>query len=189
MARAGELTGDLTSVLEMMSTYATRMAAVTHRVKMAMAYPLLLSLTAISIIGYQLLYIVPVFGDIFGELGAKLPAPTLFLLKVSEILRGHWPVLTVAAPILAVGVVVGYLGMRRNRNGRRWLDSALLYTPGIGVAYQGVVRRGSAGPCRFCCARGCPCSMPCLSPARLPAVPCWSMKPPRRRTKSPMARA
>ncbi|MBL7649895.1 MAG: type II secretion system F family protein [Candidatus Hydrogenedentes bacterium] len=144
MARAGELTGDLTGVLAMMSAYATRMATVTHRVKMAMAYPLLLSITAISIVMYQLLHIVPVFGDIFGELGAKLPAPTLFLLKVSEILRGHWPTLVALAPVIGLGAVAGYVGMRRNRVGRRWLDTALLFTPGIGVAYHGVVQA------RFC---------------------------------------
>jgi type IV pilus assembly protein PilC len=140
LARAGELTGDLSGVLAMMSQYATRMAGVTHRVKMAMAYPLMLIVSAIGIITYQLLYIVPVFAEIFGELGGKLPAPTRFLLGLSEILRGQWPLLTAAAPVAAIGLVAMYVWMRRNPRGRRWLDTALLYCPGIGVAYQGVVQ-------------------------------------------------
>lgn len=144
LARAGEMTGDLSAVLGMMSQHATRMAGVTHRVKMAMAYPLMLTVSAIGVITYQLLYIVPVFAEIFGEMGGKLPAPTRFLLGLSEILRGHWPFLTAAAPFAGIGVVAAYVWMRRNPSGRRWLDSCLLYFPGIGVAYQGVVQA------RFC---------------------------------------
>lgn len=144
LARAGELTGDLSGVLSLMSQYATRMAGVTHRVKMAMAYPVLLTLTAISIVAYQLLYIVPVFAEIFGELGGQLPVPTRFLLVLSTFLRSYWPLLTVAAPVFAAAIVGGYVYMKRSPGGRRWLDGCLLYTPGIGVAYQGVVQA------RFC---------------------------------------
>ena len=144
LARAGEMTGDLSAVLGMMSQHATRMAGVKHRVQMAMAYPLILTASSIAVILYQLLYIVPVFAEIFGEMSAQLPAPTLFLLKLSNILRFHWPLLTAAAPFIAIAVAGAYVWMRRNRGGRRWLDACLLYFPGIGVAYQGVVQA------RFC---------------------------------------
>jgi type IV pilus assembly protein PilC len=144
LVRAGELTGDLASVLEMMTQHATRMAAVKHRVKMAMAYPTILFVSACAVVLYQLLYIVPVFEDIFGEMKAQLPAPTQFLLLASTFLRGHWPTLTIAAPLVLVCLVALYVFMKRNTKGRRILDACLLYFPGLGIAYHGVVQA------RFC---------------------------------------
>lgn len=144
LVRAGELTGDLPTVLDMMNDHATRMASVKHRVKMALAYPLLLAICAVSVILYQLLYIVPVFSDIFLEMEAQPPAPTRFLLMISGVLRHHWSVVLIGAALVALALVAVYILLKRQAEGRRFLDRCTLYFPGIGMAYQGVVQA------RFC---------------------------------------
>lgn len=144
LVRAGELTGDLPTVLDMMNEHATRMVSVNHRVKMALAYPLLLAICAVSVILYQLLYIVPVFADIFLEMEAQLPAPTRFLLTVSDVLRHNWSGVLMGFALVALGFVALYVLLKRQPDGRRFLDGCKLYFPGIGMAYQGVVQA------RFC---------------------------------------
>ncbi|MBX3176606.1 MAG: type II secretion system F family protein [Candidatus Hydrogenedentes bacterium] len=144
LMRAGEATGNLAGVLEMMTQHATRMAAMKHRIKSTLAYPLVLLVSAASVVLYQLLYVVPVFAEIFSEVGGVLPAPTRFLLYVSKVLVNYWPILTIAAPVLALGAVVLYLALRRTREWRHMFDTCLLYIPGAGMAYQNLVQA------RFC---------------------------------------
>jgi type IV pilus assembly protein PilC len=144
LMRAGEITGNLPGVLTLMTDHAARMAGVKNRVLLAAAYPIVLIVAASVIILYQLLYVVPVFGDIFGELGGKLPAPTLFLLHLSRMLTAYWPIALGALPAAAMAIVGSWIALRRSSRGRQWIDGVLLRVPGLGMTYHGLVQA------RFC---------------------------------------
>jgi len=144
LVRAGEATGDLNRVLKLMGDHASRMTAASHRLTLAMMYPLILSISSLCVLAYLLLDTVPVFAEVFSEFGGQLPAPTRFLLFLSDSLRAYWPVLSAALPIMATALVVGYGALRQTREGRYLTDWIKLYAPSLGPCYYGAVQA------RFC---------------------------------------
>lgn len=144
MMRAGEASGDLAGVLKLMTGHATRMAAVKHRIKMALVYPVILLVSTIWVVLHMLLNVVPVYAGIFTEMESALPASTRFLVWLSFAIRDHWALIAAAAPVIALCAVGLFIGLRRTRVGQRWMETVLLYCPGVGPAWHGVVQM------RFC---------------------------------------
>ncbi len=55
-----------------------------------MTYPVIVVCIAFAITTFLIVRVVPIFGEIFKDFGAKLPAPTQFLIDVSDFVRGEW---------------------------------------------------------------------------------------------------
>src|SRR3954447_26578856 len=87
MVAAGERGGLLAEILSRLATYLENTARLRKKVKSAMMYPVAVTLIAIGITIFLLVKVVPVFGEIFSSFGAKLPAPTQFLIDVSKIMQ------------------------------------------------------------------------------------------------------
>src|SRR5512133_3972631 len=87
MVAAGEKGGLLAEILARLATYLENTARLRKKVKSAMMYPTAVTLVAIGITIFLLVKVVPVFGDIFSGFGAKLPTPTLYLIKLSEFVQ------------------------------------------------------------------------------------------------------
>ncbi len=84
MVRAGEVGGMLEVVLNRLAMFMERREALKRRVKGAMIYPAAVIIIATAIVTFLLVKVVPVFAEIFGEMGAKLPAPTMFLIAAGD---------------------------------------------------------------------------------------------------------
>src|SRR6266481_2075330 len=97
MVGAGERGGLLAEILGRLATYLENAARLRKKVKSAMMYPTVVTVVAILITIFLLVKVVPVFGEIFASFGAKLPAPTQFLIDISNLVK-HWLI-----PILAAG--------------------------------------------------------------------------------------
>src|SRR6476469_1051469 len=80
MVDAGEKGGLLAEILGRLATYLENTARLRKKVKSAMMYPTAVTVIAIGITIFLLVKVVPVCADIFSGFGAKLPAPTLFLI-------------------------------------------------------------------------------------------------------------
>jgi type IV pilus assembly protein PilC len=93
MVRAGESSGLLAEVLERLATFLEAAARLKKKVKSAMTYPTIVICIAILITAFLIIRVVPVFAEIFADFGAKLPAPTQFLIDLSNFVRGYWYVL------------------------------------------------------------------------------------------------
>ncbi len=94
MIRAGEIGGMLEVVLNRLADFAEKREALGRKVKGALAYPITVLVVAACVVSFLLLRVVPVFQEIFFEFGASLPAPTVFLLNLSETLRhSFWKLL------------------------------------------------------------------------------------------------
>src|SRR5579863_10476714 len=119
MVGAGEKGGLLAEILSRLATYLENTARLRRKVKSAMMYPCVVTVVAIGITIFLLVKVVPVFGDIFDSFGAKLPAPTLFLIKLSNIVK------TWLIPILLGmgGAVYGWLYFIKTKSGREFWDS------------------------------------------------------------------
>src|SRR6516162_4834115 len=81
MVAAGEKGGLLAEILARLATYLENTARLRKKVKSAMMYPTIVTVVAIAITTFLLVKVVPVFGDIYSGFGAKLPAPTQFLIN------------------------------------------------------------------------------------------------------------
>lgn len=90
MIRSGEMGGGLAEVTKRLASYLESSMAMMRKVKSAMTYPTVVLGLAFVLTTAMILFIVPVFGNIFSDFGAKLPAPTQFLLDLSSFLQKFW---------------------------------------------------------------------------------------------------
>ncbi len=142
--RAGEATGNLPAVLQLLASYASRMSGLKQTFQVAMAYPLMVAVLALLVMGYMLQKVVPTFAEIFQDFGAQLPAPTMFWIGISELTRYHWPEMVMAVAAIGIAFGVARAWLRRKEGGRAWLDSLRLHTPGLGhIHYQASLARFS----------------------------------------------
>jgi len=128
MVGAGERGGLLAEILSRLATYLENTARLRKKVKSAMMYPVAVTVIALGITVFLLVKVVPVFGEIYSGFGAKLPAPTQFLIDLSAILRKWLLVL-----ILGVGGVVwGWLFYIKTKPGREFWDRVRIKLPLFG---------------------------------------------------------
>src|SRR4029077_5216222 len=90
MVKAGEAGGLLSEILERLAGFLEASARLRKKVKSAMTYPVIVLCIALAITTFLIVKVVPVFGEIFKDFGAKLPAPTQFLIDVSDFVRSEW---------------------------------------------------------------------------------------------------
>src|SRR6478609_5919593 len=81
MVRAGEAGGVLDSVLQRLATTIEKQVELRRKVKSAMTYPAVVSCLVLLLVTAMLLFVIPMFQNIFGQLGGKLPVPTQILIK------------------------------------------------------------------------------------------------------------
>src|SRR5436305_10156613 len=85
MVGAGEKGGLLAEIMARLAVYLENTARLRKKVKTALMYPTVVTIVAILITIFLLVKVVPVFGEIFNNFGAKLPTPTEYLIDISNI--------------------------------------------------------------------------------------------------------
>src|SRR5690606_21938819 len=92
MVEAGEASGALAEILGKVAAYFESSVRLTKKVKSAMTYPIAVIGLAIALVNVLLIFVIPVFAAMFADFGAKLPAPTQFLIDLSNFLKHnfHW---------------------------------------------------------------------------------------------------
>jgi type II secretory pathway component PulF len=138
MVRAGETGGFLDVVLSQIADFRAREQELKGKVKAAMIYPIVLAVLAVGVVTFLMEYFIPRFSGIFAQFGASLPALTLFVIALSNIVK-HYGV------YLAIVIVVGLVLFRRaiaTDIGRRKMEQALLAVPLLGplIAHFALVR-------------------------------------------------
>jgi type IV pilus assembly protein PilC len=128
MVSAGEKGGLLAEILSRLATYLENTARLRRKVKSSMMYPVTVTFVAVGITIFLLVKVVPVFGDIFQSFGAKLPAPTQFLISLSAFVKKF------LIPILLAlgGSVYGWLYFIKTPAGRAFWDSRRIKLPIFG---------------------------------------------------------
>jgi type IV pilus assembly protein PilC len=128
MVRAGEIGGVLEAVLNKIAEFLEKRQALKSKVRAAMMYPVVVMFVATGIVTFILWKIIPKFVDIFAQLGAELPGPTLILVKASEIVR-HRTLWVVAGVVL---FVIIYKQINKTEAGRYFFDRLKLKIPIFG---------------------------------------------------------
>src|SRR5437773_5322768 len=125
MVGAGEKGGLLAEILARLAVYLENAARLRKKVKSAMMYPTVVTVVAILITCFLLVKVVPVFGEIFSSFGAKLPAPTQFLIELSNFVK-HYIILLLLAGAAAVYAWFYFI---KTPLGREFWDSRRIRLP------------------------------------------------------------
>jgi type IV pilus assembly protein PilC len=128
MVKAGEHGGLLAEILDRLAGFLESTARLRKKIKSAMTYPVIVIVIAFAITTFLLVRVVPIFGEIFKDFGAKLPAPTQFLMDVSDFIRARWY-------FMVLGIGGTFFGIRaflRTNRGRQLSDKWKLKMPVFG---------------------------------------------------------
>jgi type IV pilus assembly protein PilC len=128
MVKAGEVGGFLDTALISLAENFEKEVALRGKIKSAMAYPIVVFVIAIIAATAMLLFIIPVFGNMFATLGGELPAPTRFLMWLSDMLK-----ILIVPLILCLIVFMWWWNRHKNdRAVREKLDPFKLKLPVFG---------------------------------------------------------
>lgn len=132
MVKAGETGGSLDDVLLRLAEMLEGEVKLRGKIKSAMTYPVAVVALVVLILGAMMLFVVPQFKNIYGQLGGDLPLPTKALLALSDGVKQFWWVM-----------IVGFIGGRmffkrwkKTPKGREAVDAAKLRVPVFGSLFH-----------------------------------------------------
>ena len=99
MVKTAEMTGNLVETLDDMVEYYSESESVKKEMKSALMYPLVITVFAIAVTIFMLVYIVPQFESMYADMGSELPGITKFIIKMSDFLGNYlvWILLGIVA--------------------------------------------------------------------------------------------
>lgn len=99
MVEAGEASGALADIMGKVALYFEESLALIKKVKSAMTYPIAVIGLAVILVNVLLIFVIPVFSEMFADFGAELPKPTQMLIDISNFLKYniHWIILGAVA--------------------------------------------------------------------------------------------
>ncbi|MDD5323089.1 MAG: type II secretion system F family protein [Methylococcales bacterium] len=130
LVHAGEHAGILETLLEKIATYKEKTESMKKKIKKALTYPIAVLVVAFIVTAILLLFVVPVFEDLFKSFGADLPAFTRMVITMSEWLQEWWWIILVI--IIAFVYTFGYF-KKRSYTFNHFLDRTLLKFPVVGL--------------------------------------------------------
>src|SRR5262245_19193691 len=125
MVEAGEAAGILDQVLDRVALQIEKETQIKRRVKGAMMYPTMVLIFATLVLIGLLMFLVPVFVNIFAQLNGELPTLTQWVVAASDQLRSHWFII-----FPAIGLIVwGIKRFKKTEPGRQLWDRIKLRIP------------------------------------------------------------
>ncbi len=134
LVHGGEESGALPTVLQHLADYLDARQALRQKTSLALLYPALVTVVAITIVAGLLIYVVPQVVQVFQQSRQALPLLTRAMIALSDFLRATWPWLAV---LLVGAVLTVRMALRRPAIRRRW-HVLLLRLPWLGSLVRGV---------------------------------------------------
>lgn len=141
MIRAGEIGGVLDETLLRLADILEAQLSLRSKVRSAMAYPAVIGFLIVAVTTAMILFVVPVFTNLYEELGdAELPLPTKLLVGLSNILTGYWWLVI----LVTAGSIYGFRRWLATEDGRLLWDTYKLKLPVFGnLAHKTALSRFS----------------------------------------------
>jgi type IV pilus assembly protein PilC len=129
LVAAGEQAGVLDILLDKIATYKEKTESIKGKIKKALFYPAAVIAVAIIVTVVILMFVIPQFKELFSSFGADLPAFTLLVIYLSDVLREWWWVAIIGLAAAGYGISNSF---KRSRKLRDMVDRAVLKIPIIG---------------------------------------------------------
>ena len=129
LVEAGEAAGILESLLDRLATYMEKTEAIKSKIKSALMYPIAVLIVAFVVVAVIMIFVIPAFKEVFSNFGADLPAPTLFVIAMSEFFVKWWWLIFGG---IFGGVYFFIQSWRRNEKVQMFMDRLLLKLPIFG---------------------------------------------------------
>ncbi|MCP5052934.1 MAG: type II secretion system F family protein [bacterium] len=129
MIQAGEASGNLDTILLRLSQYIESMARLVGKVKSAMAYPIAVLVIAVVITSIIMIKVIPIFENMFENLGASLPMPTQVVIDISHFMQNNFLYIVLAC----IGIFFALKSYNKTYKGKRVFDKIKLKMPVFGA--------------------------------------------------------
>ena len=129
LVEAGEAGGILEALLDRLAIYQEKTMAIKNKIKSALIYPVAVLVVAFVVVAVIMIFVIPVFADVFKSFGADLPAPTMFMIAVSNIFVTYWYLIF---GIIGGGVYFFLQSWKRSLKMQKFMDRLLLRLPVFG---------------------------------------------------------
>jgi type IV pilus assembly protein PilC len=129
LVEAGEAGGILEALLDRLAIYQEKTMAIKAKIKSALMYPTAVIVVAFVVLVVIMIFVIPAFKDVFSSFGADLPAPTLFVIAMSEFFVAWWWLIF---GILGFGSYFFFESWRRSEKMQMFMDRVLLKLPIFG---------------------------------------------------------
>ncbi|WP_138753249.1 type II secretion system F family protein [Paenibacillus sinopodophylli] len=132
MVKAGEVAGNLDTMLERLAIFFEKERNTREKVKSAMVYPAVMLVMMVLVVIFMMLFVIPQYVVSFEGMGIELPLPTRIVMAVSEFMQSFWYIVIAAmfVPSLLWKLI------RRTATGRQQLDYFLLKIPVFGTLWH-----------------------------------------------------
>jgi len=129
---AGEEGGILDNILTRLANYIEKAEALKKKVKSALVYPTTIVSVAVIVVAILMIFVIPVFEQMFSSAGQTLPLPTLITITISKIIKKYVLI------IVPVFIFLGFLLRKyhQTENGKAVIDRLLLKLPVFGSLFQ-----------------------------------------------------
>jgi type IV pilus assembly protein PilC len=134
MIAAGEAGGILDAILRRLAAYMEKAARLKAKVKGAMTYPLVTLGIAIVVLAVILIFVIPVFEEMFADFGSELPAPTQLVVAMSDLVKGK-------IVFIIIAFILGGFAFKKyyaTEKGHDTVDSITLKLPVFGMLLRKV---------------------------------------------------
>ncbi len=139
LVEAGEAAGILESLLDRLATYMEKTEAIKSKIKSALMYPIAVVVVAFVVVSVIMIFVIPAFKEVFTPFGADLPAPTLFVIAMSEIFVKWWWLIFGS---IGGGLYFFMQAWKRNEKVQQFMDRLMLKLPVFGdLVYKSVIAR------------------------------------------------
>ncbi len=133
LVEAGEQAGILDSVLDRLATYKEKILGIKGKIKSALFYPISIVVVAFVITAIIMIFVIPAFKSLFSSFGADLPAPTLFVMAVSDFFVAYWWAIFGG---IGAGLWFFFYSWKRSRKMQRVMDRLFLRLPIFGPVIE-----------------------------------------------------
>lgn len=129
LVAAGEQSGALENLLDRIAIYKEKMLAIKSKIKSALFYPISVMIVAAGVTAVMMIFVIPEFKKVFTSFGADLPAPTLFVIALSDFCVENG--LLILGALIAAVIAITYT-YKHSPAMQAWVDRASLQIPVIG---------------------------------------------------------
>ena len=133
LVEAGEAAGILESLLDRLAVYMEKTEAIKSKIKSALMYPASVVVVAFVVVAVIMIFVIPAFKEVFSSFGADLPAPTLFVIAMSEFFVKWWWLIFGG---IGFGGYFFMQAWKRNEKVQKFMDRALLKMPVFGTLIE-----------------------------------------------------